>query len=194
MKFIREVPTVATAYAPHVKVSWGAKVTDEFLKRVERLCVNLGWEVDQMCDLMACMAFETGRTFAPDQRNLAGSGARGLIQFMPTTARDLGTTPGLLVSMTAVQQLDYVEAYFSKYGWHKNIKSLPDMYMAILMPKYIRSPKSAVLFSNGTVAYRQNSGLDANNDGKITKEEATAKVQRIKEEGYKDGNARKFYI
>ena len=38
-------------------------------------------------DLMAVMSFETGGTFNPNIRNAAGSGATGLIQFMPSTAR-----------------------------------------------------------------------------------------------------------
>ena len=36
--------------------------------------------------LMAIMSFETGATFDPKIKNAAGSGATGLIQFMPTTA------------------------------------------------------------------------------------------------------------
>jgi len=103
-----------------------------------------------------------------------------LIQFMPATARDLGTTTDVLAKMTAVQQLDYVEKYFRPY--YKRINSLSDMYMAILLPKYVGQPDDAVLFSGGT-AYRQNAGLDANKDGKITKAEASAKVRAKWEKG-----------
>ena len=39
--------------------------------------------------LMAVMSFESGATFSPSVPNKAGSGAVGLIQFMPATARDL---------------------------------------------------------------------------------------------------------
>lgn len=35
---------------------------------------------------MACMAFETGETFSPNEPNKADSGAVGLIQFMPKVA------------------------------------------------------------------------------------------------------------
>ena len=41
--------------------------------------------------LLACMAFESGMSFCSSIRN-AASGATGLIQFMPSTARGLGTT------------------------------------------------------------------------------------------------------
>ena len=39
-------------------------------------------------DLMAVMSFETGGTFSPSIPNAAGSGATGLIQFMPSTDVD----------------------------------------------------------------------------------------------------------
>jgi hypothetical protein len=120
------------------------------------------------------MAFESGETFSASVRNAAGSGAVGLIQFMPSTARDLGTTTENLALLSAESQLVYVRSYFRPYA--RRIASLPDMYMAILLPKYIGAMDSAVLFSGGT-PYRQNSGLDANKDGRVSKLEAASKVQ-----------------
>ena len=58
---------------------------------------------------MACMAWESGETFSPTIRNGAGSSMIGLIHFMPTTAKSLGTSTEALSKMTAVEQLDYVE-------------------------------------------------------------------------------------
>ena len=89
-------------------------------------------------DLMACMAWETGRTFNPAVRNMAGSGATGLIQFMPSTARALGTTTDALAAMSAERQLDYVEAYFQPY--RGRLRDLGDLYMAILWPRGIGQP------------------------------------------------------
>jgi len=156
------------------KISWGNVVSKDFLARLEKMRVNFNWEQEHKSWLMGCIAWETGETFSPSIKNAAGSGATGLIQFMPATARDLGTTTAQLAQMTAVQQLDFVEKYFRPY--RNRVNSLSDMYMAILMPKYVGQPEDAVLFTNGTVAYRQNSGLDVNSDGKITKAEAAAKV------------------
>lgn len=156
------------------RLAWGAKVPPAFRQRVFDVCYRLGWDGDHPDWLMACMAFESGGTFSPSIYNAAGSGAVGLIQFMPSTAWGLGTTISELASMSQVAQLGYVQAYFKPYA--ARIKSLSDMYMAILMPRYIGQPDTAVLFNKGTVAYRQNSALDANTDGKITKAEATAKV------------------
>lgn len=156
-----------------MELCWGKKVDAAFIDAVFDLCRNLNWTSQHANWLMACMAFESGRTFSPSVRNAAGSGATGLIQFMPATAKDLGTSTTALSVMTAVEQLHYVELYFKPYA--SRIASLSDMYMAILLPKYVGKPEESVLFSSG-IAYRQNSGLDANDDGKVTKAEATARV------------------
>ena len=132
------------------------------------------------------MHFETGGTFSPSIRNAAGSGATGLIQFMPSTAKGLGTTTDKLALMTAVEQLDYVARYFRPYA--KRVKTLSDMYMAILLPSAIGKPENHPLFSGG-VAYRQNSGLDTDKDGKVTKAEASAKVMKRLVDGVKTINA-----
>lgn len=167
------------------KLAWGSAVTGQFAHALLQLCGELGWVNDQASDLMACMAFETGGTFSPSVVNRAGSGATGLIQFMPLTARGLGTTTGHLSLMTAVEQLDYVKAYFKPYA-HR-INNLSDMYMAILMPKYISAPQTAILFDSG-IAYRQNAGLDKDKDGKVTKHEAAAHPRAWLDRGMKSGN------
>lgn len=157
-----------------MQLAWGNKVSEEFRQRIFKICHNLAWKPEQGSDLMSCIAFESGETFKPNIKNMAGSGATGLIQIMPSTAKGLKTTTELLSKMSAVEQLDYVEKYFFPYA--PRIHSLPDMYMAILMPKYITSPLHTVLFNDPSIAYRQNSGLDISRDGRITKEECAGKV------------------
>jgi membrane-bound lytic murein transglycosylase B len=66
------------------KITWGVKVSDAFKRKVIVISQGLGVSPDF---LMACMAFETGETFSPAIKNAAGSGAVGLIQFMPSTAK-----------------------------------------------------------------------------------------------------------
>ena len=128
--------------------------------------------------LYAVMGFETGGTFDPAIRNKAGSGATGLIQFMPATARGLGTTTEELSKMDRGQQLKYVDKYFQ--GTLNKGASLSDVYMSVLMPAAVGKPDSTVLFGPGGIipeGYTQNSGLDLNRDGKVTKAEATKKVE-----------------
>ena len=131
--------------------------------------------------LYAAMSFETGGTFNPGIRNAAGSGATGLIQFMPSTAQGLGTSTEALAGMSRAQQMQYVEKYLSNKGIGPD-SSLDDVYMAILFPAAVGKDDNYVLFGRGASsgytgrAYDQNRGLDKNGDGSITKKEAAQKV------------------
>lgn len=171
-------------------LAWGAKVSPTFRDRVRWIAEDLdigpapgrpepNW-------LMTCMAWESGRSFRPDVKNMAGSGATGLIQFMPATARALGTSVERLAAMTAEDQLNFVWKYFRPFDGR--LRSLADVYMAILWPAAVGKPDSHPLFTGG-IAYRQNAGLDVNKDGRVTKAEAAAKVAAILPEGLKPGNA-----
>lgn len=159
-----------------MKLAWGAKVDKAFIEKVFEICDKFEWPDTHPSWLMACMAFESGETFSPSIKNAAGSGATGLIQIMPFNMETYGYTPEQVENMTAVEQLDkIVLRYFKPYA-HK-IRTLSDMYMAILAPKHIGKPEGTVLYSEG-LAYRLNAPLDINSDGKITKKEATLFVER----------------
>ena len=60
------------------------------------------------------------------------SGASGLIQFMPTTAKGLGTTVEAIRRMTAGQQMQYVAAYFRRF--RGKLRSQEDVFMAVFYP------------------------------------------------------------
>ncbi len=147
---------------------------EEFSTALNRLADK--YDVDAMA-IMAVMDFETGGTFSTDIRNAAGSGATGLIQFMPATARALGTTTDELARMSRAEQMVYVEKYFDQFSGAIRGGDINDIYMAVLYPKAIGKADGYVLFRSGTIAYRQNRGLDTNGDGTVTKFEAAAKVR-----------------
>ncbi|WP_299867914.1 transglycosylase SLT domain-containing protein [uncultured Hoeflea sp.] len=154
-----------------------------FKRKVISIADRLGMSADH---LMAVMAFETGRSFDPAIRNHAGSGATGLIQFMPRTAIGLGTTTQALSKMNALAQLDYVEAYLKPYKGRMG--DLSSAYMAVLYPRAVGKPEDYVLFRKGSKAYKLNRGLDRNNNGQVTKAEASARVAALLEEGLRPGN------
>lgn len=170
---------------PEAPLAWGAKVSAEFRDKVRSIALRLGSDPS---DLMACMAWESGRSFSPSKKNMAGSGATGLIQFMPATAKGLGTTTDALAALTAEQQLDFVERYFQPFKG--KLGTLADLYMAILWPLAVGKPLEYVLWDQRSkpTTYRQNAGLDANQDGMITKAECSAKLYAMKAEGLKQGN------
>lgn len=174
------------------RIAWGAKVSATFLDRCKWIVEDLQIGVstsDGMSKLLSCIAWESGRTFSASVTNKAGSGATGLIQFMPATAKALGTTTAALAKMKAEDQLNYVWKYFAPYKG--KLKSLSDLYMAILWPKAVGKPETFVLWDKGAMptTYRQNAGLDINKDGGIIKAEASAKLNAMLAEGMTDKNS-----
>lgn len=163
-------------------LAWGAKVSQQFREKIAAIATLLGVEEDF---LMACIAFESGESFRADIHNAAGSGAVGLIQFMPSTAAALGTTTEELTRKTPEEQLDDVERYFKP--WAGKMKSLADVYMVILWPAAVGKPGYTTIFDMNDPKhpklYIQNKGLDWNKDGKITVDEAAAGPMRKLEKG-----------
>jgi Transglycosylase SLT domain len=163
------------------KLAWGNKVSSTFRDRVHWIADDLNLDASS---LMACMAFETGETFRPDIRNAAGSGAIGLIQFMPSTASHLGTTTEKLGDMNAEDQLNYVWKYFSPH--RDRLFNLGDIYMAILWPAGIGKPDDWNLFVKGgsrPQLYFQNKGLDFDKDGDVSRAEALHAVRNQYDRG-----------
>src|ERR1044071_8681639 len=100
------------------------KVTEKFKEKVILIAANLKTDPNF---LMAIMSFETGGSFDPAKRNRF-TNATGLIQFMPATARGLGTSINELAKMTPLRQLDFVEMYLTPFKGR--MKTLEDAYMA----------------------------------------------------------------
>lgn len=163
-------PTGDFDYNRIAGVEGNPNVTPEFIAGVEAMAERLGTRPEY---LLAAMSFETGGSFDPAQRNNAGGSATGLIQFLPSTARGLGTSMGELAGMSSVEQLQYVEAYFEPYAGQLN--SIENVYTAVLSGR----PRDAgeVLFRQGSAAYAANAPLDTNHDGAITGAEATSFVR-----------------
>lgn len=168
-----------------MKLAWGKKLKPAEIRKVIEVSEYLGCEPSH---LMACMAFESGRTFSPSIRNAAGSGAVGLIQFMPQTALILGTSTDELAAMDFIEQMDYVLEYF--VNRRNKLKTLADIYMAILWPVAVGKPSDYVLFRADDPKYpkryMQNRGLDFNKDGVVTKAECAAKVEAMLAMGLTD--------
>lgn len=144
-------------------------VTPEFISGVEAMAERIGARPEH---ILAVMSFETGGTFDPAKTN--GIGATGLIQFIPDTARGLGTTTDALRQMTSVEQLEYVEKYFAQPQYQGKLGTLEGLYTSVLSGT-ARQNSDDVLFTSGTRAYEQNP-LDWNRDGRITAGEAVTPV------------------
>ena len=115
----------------------------EFNDKLNKIGQKLG--VDPK-DLMRIMQFETAGTMSPSKQS-GTSDAVGLIQFMPDTARDLGTTTEKLAKMSAVEQLDYVYRFYEPKV--KPGMDVGDLYMLTFMPLYVHEKDDTVLGREG---------------------------------------------
>lgn len=147
-----------------------------FLKKADQVAKDLGIPLEW---LMAVMGSETGSTYKADISNIgcikskgdANKCAVGLIQFMPDTAKGLGTSIQQLKSMTNVSQLDYVKKYY--YPYRNKITRFVDLYLVTFYPVALTKPDGFVLGSERSMAfakkvYEQNKGIDQNGDGLIS--------------------------
>lgn len=162
------------------------KTTSMFRRLLVELADRLAMDVDHLATVIS---FESAGTFSPSKLNMAGSGAVGLIQFMPNTAIGLGTTTAALAAMTAEEQLVYVEKFFKPRAG--KLHTLDDVYLAVFYPAAIGKPPSYVVFDKeGTVncpkldpttCYRQNKGFDKTGKGYITVADITATVHEVQD-------------
>jgi len=164
-------PVVTDARIVILDVPGSQNVSQDFKDKVMQIADRLGTNPNF---LMAVMSFESGLN--PRAKNRF-TGATGLIQFMPSTARGLRTTIEAIAEMSAEEQLDLVEQYFKPYK--NRLLTIEDAYMAVLWPKAIGKKKDYVLFEKPSTAYQQNSGLDVDRDGRVTVFDATDRVRRI---------------
>lgn len=143
------------------KTYYGVGVSyDAFDLKMQEVANKLGWLKEW---LYAVMFVETAGTFSPSIKNTESS-ATGLIQFMASTAKGLGTTVQDLATMNGVKQLDYVYKYFLPYK--NKVKSGYDVYLAVFRPAWL-DDKSYVIKSSSK-DYAPNRGIDIDNNGNIT--------------------------
>lgn len=132
-------------------------------------------------DLMFVMMRESGLN--PQARN-PGSTASGLIQFMSTTAADLGTTIDAIRCMSASQQVEWVEKYYKMQirSTGKQPRTALDLYLLTLYPIAVGQPDAYVLFYLGSKNHTANRAI--NTRGNITVGDVRRWVNAVIPKGY----------
>jgi murein DD-endopeptidase MepM/ murein hydrolase activator NlpD len=156
------LPADKNAYSssPDKNYGYQALAQDKpFRLELNRVAKNLKIPTQWLADLMA---FETGGTFSTSIENTGNyGGARGLIQFMPETAADLGTSSEALARMSRTQQMKYVEKYLMQHTDNGKLISKPeDLVMAVWggignLQKLKRDPESVRNLSDGDIKFHQ---------------------------------------
>jgi hypothetical protein len=152
-------------YENKVPIAYRLAFVAKVMQVSARLGINPNW-------LMAIMYFESAGTFLASITNSIG--ATGLIQFMPATAKGLGTTTAALRQMSAVEQLDWVEKYYKqnyKYLRITAASSYVDTYLITFFPAAVNKGLDFVIQTKNLSAAliaKQNPIFDTNKDGKLT--------------------------
>lgn len=92
--------------------------------------------------------------------------ATGVIQFMPKTAKKLGTTTKDLFKMSVLEQLDYVRHYLKHWDDIYDLTTYEDTYLSVFYPYALGKPDTYVIGTG--IITDQNPTVDTNNDGVIT--------------------------
>lgn len=115
-----------------------------FHDRLKTISKDLGVKSS---DLLRIMEFESGMD--PAATNKEGSGARGLIQFMPKTALStFGKTADWIATLSAYDQLLYVWGFYRRNKLPKGA-SLGDIYLVTFMPAALGKPDDFALGKKG---------------------------------------------
>lgn len=146
-------------------------------KAAQQIGIPVDW-------LTTVISFESGGSFSPSKLNLAGSGAFGLIQFMPNTAQNIlrtGTREEAVQrgkAMSFDEQLQkMVVPYFKSYTGRLN--SLNDVYLAIFYPAAMNQEDNWIIGRAPTKVYSQNAGFDKEGKGYVTRGDVTRTINGI---------------
>ena len=167
--------------AQALKAKWSKakpNLSEGFYNKVVEISKRIGCDPN---DLMGLMYSESGL----DSTKSNSIGATGLIQFLPSTAKSLGTTCAALKAMSPEQQLVYVEKFIRMNKRQAGISSNQKigrgtLYALIFLPA--RANKT-VLTQQGEKYYNQNASLDIDNNNYITKSDLDARIRNKIREG-----------
>lgn len=151
------------------------------LRALRKAADELGIQPDWLATVIS---FETGKTFSPSIVNQAGSGAFGLIQFMPSTAKAIlktstnheATVIGKLMTFNQ-QMTKMVIPYLKPFKGRMN--SLNDVYLAIFYPAAMNKESGFVIGSSPSAVYTQNAGFDKSGKGYVTRADVTSTITNL---------------
>ena len=154
---LRPEPRYATEFKGTYKPSGNLKDDSEFTSSIEALAEKHGISTNE---LYKVIKGESG--FNPKAKN--ASGATGLFQFMPATAKELGVSTKDILNMTPTQQVGLYDKYLERWKYSSNNR-LGIMQAA---PAFANREPEAVIYGKDTKAWKQNPGWRELNDGPIT--------------------------
>ena len=147
----------ATDFEGTYSPSGPLKSDPEFIASVEALAEKRGISTSEIYKVIQG---ESG--FKPTAQNK--SGATGLFQFMPATAKELGYSTRDIMKMSPVQQVELYDKYLDR--WSYSSKNRLGIMQAA--PAFANREPEAVIYTKGSKAWDQNPGWREKGGGPIT--------------------------
>ena len=119
------------------------RIDTKFLQSVAKIAQSAGANPE---DLLKTMLYETGGTLSPSARNKR-TNATGLIQFMPATARGLGTNIDALSQMSPQEQLVFVQKYLKQNSRGQKL----DSFRKVLSTVFAGNPNASLGVGDGDI-------------------------------------------
>ena len=119
------------------------RIDTKFLQSVATIAQSVGAKPE---DLLKTMLYETGGTLSPSARN-PRTKATGLIQFMPATARGLGTNIDALAQMSPQEQLVFVQKYLKQNSRGQKL----DSFRKVLSTIFAGNPNASLGVGDGDI-------------------------------------------
>lgn len=155
------------------------------ISTVDAITIKYGMKPQE---LMALIALESAETFDPRALELGGTGATGIIQFVPSTAKGLAIAHKVpdaenwsaqdaqrwVAGLPLVNQLELVDTYLAQSMRKGGATDAKGIYTAIFRGS--NTTTGPITVATPGNAYDKNKPLDTNNDGRISYDEWTAKV------------------
>jgi murein DD-endopeptidase MepM/ murein hydrolase activator NlpD len=151
---------------------------------LHRKATEIGIPAQWLADVMG---YETGGAFASNVTNQGGSGAVGLIQFMPDTLAAYGYTPEQFATFTNVQQLEVAINYLEDVRKEAGLarwRSPYDVLMAVWgggnnLSKFVNDPESVRHIGDGDITWQEYTQQLGSNAGRRYQPVYDAPVQHV---------------
>jgi hypothetical protein len=153
------------------------KLSSNFYIKLNEMCDRLGINPK---DMLAVMYLESALdpSIIGHDKNGKEYSARGLTQLLPSSLKNVGWTgtSNEFGKLSGEEQLPYIERYFQNIKHTGKFNSATQLYIgnfwpvALSDPAVMRGDPNAVIVDSAKYPreYKDNEGLDLDNDGKIT--------------------------
>ena len=153
----RPEPRYETEFQGTVEPTGNIADDADFREAVKALAERRGISTDEIYSVI-----QGESSFNPRARNR--SGAAGLFQIMPESARELGVSTSEILNMSPARQVALYDRYLER--WNYNSSNRLGIMQAA--PAFADRSPDDVIYAKGSKAWEQNPGWRELNDGPIT--------------------------